>query len=157
MKTRIAHISHYMISVYSPDSILWHLWVLICDSIEPISDTMQDLLFHWQPFWLYPWHANNPLNTLFTLPMQIDPLLHHMCTVIYFAPFNNAIKLYCAMKRLLTAISGSAGNQVCCNLHHIIASVAFYCLHNDQMCWTASYFVFRYISYYSTIKVWAWI
>ena len=50
-----------------------------------------------------------------------------MSAAIYFASFNNAIKLLlCNEKTVLTAIRGSAGNQVCCDLHHIIASDAFY-------------------------------
>lgn len=67
-----------------------------------------------------PLAANNPLNTLFTLPMQIDPLLHHMHAVIYFAPFNNAIKLYCAMKRLysqpLVAVKETKCAVICTTL-----------------------------------------
>lgn len=69
---------------------------------------------------IIPLAANNPLNTLFTLPMQIDPLLHHMHAVIYFAPFNNAIKLYCAMKRLysqpLVAVKETKCAVICTTL-----------------------------------------
>lgn len=97
---------------------------LVIGSIEPISGTVQDLLFHWQTCWLSPLHANNPLNTLFTLPVQIDPLLRHMRAVIHFAPFNNAIKLYCAMKRLhsqpLVAVQETKCAVICTTLSPLL-------------------------------------
>lgn len=52
--------------------------------------------------------------------MQIDPLLHHMRAAIYFTPFNNAIKLYCAMKRLysqpLVAVQETKTAVICTTL-----------------------------------------